>query len=198
MSNSLQPPAKLFIQTFCTIFIILSNTSAFEFGVSPSELNFDGKENQKICKSVSVFSSLNKINISLEDKWAENENANKNINLYSISNEELNLELEYEKNFILNRKKEIDVCLTSKNAGNLKGILIFEALNKSLSIGIWINVNVSKNNKASKITGFSVLNSDNFNVIKIPLVITTFNLFLLLSLIFFYSRRKIKHKKSNN
>lgn len=200
MSNSLQWLAKhnqiiILLLSLNAILLCTPYVSSFEFGVSPSELNFQGKTDEKICQKASVFSSIDKINISLEDRWTNDEKANKIIDKYILNKEALYIKMTYERNFILNKEKEIDICLISKYSGNFRGILFFEAINGSLSIGIWLNADISSNIKTNKITGFSVLNSEDYNLIKIPLIVTAFNLFLLLGLMFIYLKRKDKRSK---
>ncbi|MEK6915803.1 MAG: hypothetical protein AABW89_04660 [Nanoarchaeota archaeon] len=196
MLNFLQLLDKYRIILLCLIIILLNPyVSAFEFGIYPSELNFNGKQGEEICNNVKIFSSLNKINIALEDKWAINVNASKNLNEYLVGSDSLKIVMGYERNFILDNKKEISICLKSKNYGKFKGVLFFQALDSSLNIGIWLNANISKNSLASRITGYSIKDSENYDSMKLFLPLTVFNLFLLLMLFFVYSKIKYKTKK---
>src|SRR3989344_815500 len=202
MSNSLQFLTKhvlkfLFLLYLMTIFLLNSHVSAFEFGISPSELNFNGKAGEEICSKVNIFSSLDEINLVIEDKWSTKENPNKEINNYITNSSDLRITLNYERNFILNQEKEINICLKSKDSGNFKGILIFQALDGSLNIGIWLNVNISNPSKINRLTGFSIsdFNSSIDNSIKVFLPLTILNLFLLLGLLLVYFNRNKKLNK---
>lgn len=202
MSNSLQLLIKYKIKSiflFCLITIFLSSSyvSAFEFGVSPSELNFQGRVEEKICNKVDIFSSLNEINMAIEDKWSIKDNTNKEINNYLTNSSDLRITIDYERNFILNKEKEISICLKSKDSGIFKGILFFQALGGSLNIGVWLNVNISNTNKVNKLTGFSISDFNSYidNPIKMFVPLTILNLFLLLALLFMYSRKKRSKNK---
>ena len=195
MLNSLQLLDKyriIFLLLLCFDIVFLSNSyvSAFEFGVSPSELNFQGKEGEEICKNVKIFSSLDGINIAIEDKWTTQKDSSKNLNEYLMDSNELKINMNYERDFLLNNEREIKICLKSEIDGKFKVILFFQALDNSLNIGIWLNADISKTNQASKITGFSIKDLDGFNPINIFLPLTSFNLFLLLALLFVHYKRK--------
>lgn len=199
MLNSLQLLGKyriIFLLLLCFDIVFLSNSyvSAFEFGVSPSELNFQGKEGEEICKNVKIFSSLDGINIAIEDKWTTQKDSSKNLNEYLIDSNELKINMDYERDFLLNNEREIKICLKSKEAGEFKGVLLFQALDNSLNIGIWLNADISKTNQASKITGFSIKDLDSLNSMNVFLPLTIFNLFLLFALLFVHHKRK-KDKK---
>jgi len=203
MSNSLQSLIKhvlkfLFLFYLITIFLLNSYVSAFEFGVSPSELNFNGKAGEEICKNIKIFSSINEINMVIEDRWSVKENANKDINNYLTNSNDLRIAINYERNFTLNQEKEINICLKSKDSGNFKGILIFQALDGSLNIGIWLNANISNPSKINKLTGFSIsdFNSNIDNSIKVFLPLTILNLFLLLGLLLVYFKKNRRLCKS--
>ena len=168
--------------------------SAFEFGVSPPELDFQGSVGENICKNLRVFSSLDRIDIVVDDKWAKESNVGHNIGGYEISSADLSLTMDYEKNFILNKEREIKVCLKADESGEFKGVLFFQALDKSLNIGIWMNADISGNNQTNRLTGFDISDLENYNYgpLKIFLPLTTFNLFLLLVLLAIAYRKKKK------
>ena len=190
-SSQLLDKYKIIFLLFLSIFTLLSSyVSAFEFGISPSELSFQGVQGQEICQKVNLFSSLNEINIALKDKWSIESNPSKNLNDYLMESDDLKIILTYEQNFILNNQKEIKICLKSKDFGKFRGVLFFQALDRSLNIGIWLNADISKSNQASKITGFSINDSDINNSMNIVLPITLFNLFLFFMLFFVYNKRK--------
>ena len=92
---------------FDIVFLSNSYVSAFEFGVSPSELNFQGKEGEKICKNVKIFSSIDGINIAIEDKWTTQKDSSKNLNEYLMDSNELKINMNYERDFLLNNEREI-------------------------------------------------------------------------------------------
>ncbi|MEK6811241.1 MAG: hypothetical protein AABX96_01900, partial [Nanoarchaeota archaeon] len=145
-----------------SIFLSVSYVSAFEFGVSPSELNFNGKIEEKICNKVYIFSSFNEINMAIEDRWSTKNNTNKDINNYLTNSSVLRITIDYERNFILNKEKEINICLKSKDSGKFKGVLFFQALDGSLNIGVWLNANISNINKVNKLTGLSISNFNSY------------------------------------
>lgn len=196
MLNSSQLLDKYRIILLCLIIILLNPyVYAFEFGISPSELNFQGKQGEEICNNVKIFSSLDEINIALEDKWAVNVNASKNLNEYLMDSDDLDIVMDYEKDFILNKEREMSICLKSGDYGKFKGVLFFQALDSSLNIGIWLNADITKDNLASRITGYSIRDLESYNSMKVFLPLTVFNLLLLLLLFFVYSKKKSKTKK---
>ncbi len=194
MLDSLQPqrnPNLIIILSFSIeVLMLLSLTSAFEFGISPAELTFEGLEGEEICKGVKIFSSLNQIDIDLMDKWTL-EKYSKEISKYGLGSNDLNLKLNYPDKISLGNKRDLKICLNSEDAGNFKGVLIFQALDKNLNIGLWLNANISKKSEASKITGFSINESGTLGSVNIFMPLTILNLFLLLGLFFIYKRKKI-------
>jgi len=198
MLNSLQLPVKKRITFLLLSFLIvilpfIPCASGFEYGISPSELNFNGKMGEKICKNVRVFTSIDEISISVEDKWVLESNAEKNINYYLNNSSDLNIALDYERNFTLKKEKEIIICLESKDSGKFKGVLIFQALDGSLNLGIWLNVDILESKKANNLSDIDVNDIANYgkiNLVKIFLPMTLFNISLLLALLFVYSKKK--------
>jgi len=195
MLNFLQSLSKsriifLWLLFFEVIFLSSSHVSAIEFGLSPSEINFQGKEGEKICKDIKIFSTLDQMNIFVDDKWNIEADQIKNLDAYSTDSEELNIIISYEDEFLLNFDKEIKICLKSEEEGKYYGVLLFNAIGSSLSIGVWLNADISKNIQSSKITGLSIKDLSNLNPINVFLPITLFNLIALLMLFFVYYKRK--------
>lgn len=193
MLDSLQPqrnPNLIIILSFgIEAFMLSSLTSAFEFGISPAELTFKGLQGEEICNQIKVFSSLDQIDMNLIDKWTS-EKSSKEISKYTLNSKDLNLDLNYNNKLILGREKNLKICLNSEDAGNFKGVLIFQALDKNLNIGLWLNANISKKREASKITGFSINESGTLSSTNIFIPLTILNLLLLFGLFFIYKRKK--------
>jgi hypothetical protein len=129
---------KLFIYAIILI-LFLSFIPAFEIGVSPAKLIFEGKQSVEICRNFSVFNDKGGI-FNGELKWSREKT--KDISKYILSSKESNVNVKFPIK-IINGKYEI--CLSSENEREYYGILSYKLENSSYAIGIWIEVKIKKN-----------------------------------------------------
>jgi len=190
MSDSLQSKdrARAFLILFgiAFLFFCLNFGLAMEFGVSPPSLDFEMLKGDMSCKEARVVSSLNNLPIRVDDKWIKDAESSE-IGDFVYNAKELNIEIRYEKSFLVESEKVIEICLIGNEAGKYKGVLLFEALNGSLSIGSWLNVNINgeNDNLAGKgITGLFAKDFENISSeIKGLIPVISFNIFLFVVLI---------------
>src|SRR3989344_2814425 len=126
---------------FLILILFLPIASSLELGISPIQLDFSGKTQEKICRNITLFSKNFSGELAGEDRWSkENE---KILNKYTLSSEDLKINIEYEKTIRAEQKNLIGVCINA-NQGVYYGALLFHAENTSAGVGSWIFLNISE------------------------------------------------------
>jgi hypothetical protein len=186
---------------FSILFIVFSIIPilSLELSVSPGNLEFNGKINEKLCNEFLLQSDYNKTIIT-DLKWNNNPDTRSNINDYTISSNQLNINEDFDKNLKINKvslKKQI--CLTFNEPGEYNGALIFKTQDSIAGVGIWIKAKITgkktntpnTNDNFQKITGLSIINpiENKNNIYLISLVITIILITILITLMF---AKKIK------
>ena len=184
----------LFLSAFLFFILLISFSEGVELGVSPASIDFYGESGNFVCKNLSIFFSEDNIPIEVNDTWSKNRNS-RDVNNYKLSADELGIVSKYKNSFLINKEKNFEICIKSQYAGNFNGVLIFDVVGKSLSVGSWMNANfVGNNAKVSKITGFSEKDSsepESFNLFEAIMPLTIFNMLLLAVLLFLFFRKKM-------
>ena len=133
---------------FIFLLIIILVKVGLAFSVSPAEIYFDGKINEKICQEIKIFEEAE--TVIIEDKWAESKIGEKNINLYNLESEKFEIFLDYPKIVDLQNGNKITICLSGKKSGEYFGILLLHPQEQPVGIGIWMKVNLMKVNSQQK------------------------------------------------
>lgn len=181
MSSSLRLKSSFFI----ALIFWMSVVGAVELGVSPPSIDFYARAGEEICNSIELFSDLDEVEVGVEDLWSDAGVGQKNPDFFVLDFFP-GVNLDYEKFFVLEERRDFDVCLRAEKKGDYQGLLVFNVLNGSLAIGCWINVYVEEGNYAggSFLTGKSIANIANMNELKKAGPLLYFTAILLGILIF--------------
>ncbi|MBS3085414.1 hypothetical protein J4225_01895 [Candidatus Pacearchaeota archaeon] len=130
--------------------LFLNIVSAVQIGISPPQIEFEGKTEEKICRTITLFSEQEEKFIGI-DKWVIEKNFVKDINKYNTTSSALGINFYYPKELIVKEKSEIKVCIEGVDSGDYYGAIIYST-NKSVAIGSWISLKVygSKKNLQNK------------------------------------------------
>ena len=175
------------IYFFILFIFLLENTFASEIGLSPTQLDFSGETNQKICREFSV-SCDSYCKVILEDRWAEKEILNKKLSLHNLNSESLGLEIFYPIEVALNKEGKISVCVLGKESGNYHGVILARKENSNSGVGVWLNVSLEQGTFVSKLTGAVVGEDKNYS--GFVLVFSFCLLIFLLLLILLLGRKR--------
>ena len=139
--------------------VFISFSSAFELGISPPVLVFEGNVRERVCRNISIFSDRTGISLLISDKWTNKKDLTRDIEFYNIDSSNLWIELNYNNKIIVDRKYEREVCLIAENNGLYQGLLTFDVRDRSLGLGSWILANITGEDIRNKsltnsITGF--------------------------------------------
>lgn len=168
----------------------LGSVSAISLNMGPPQIDLSGAVNEKICSSVSIRVD-NSSELVGKILWAEEGFSERNLNLHSLSSDDLRISSEFERNIFVDRNKTIDFCIRARKPGNYHGALLYKVKDKPVRVGIWVNASI-EGNSMIKITGNSVNKMDiSFNQALFYLPIF---LILVLALLLFFSRRKREKK----
>lgn len=205
MSNSWQLPNKdvcnLIFCMFLGAILLSSFSNALEFGASPPSIVFNLNENERTCKSINIFSSVESIDIRLSDKWSSSKGV-KEISKFNKNAENFGILMDYEAETELKGSKSLQICLNASKSGKYYGVLLFDVLDGDIAVGVWITANVAAEKK-SVLTGFvseeglSFIPESIGNSGKITLILL-FNALLfglLLFLLIRAKREKLSKKK---
>ncbi len=80
----------------CFVFLIYFS-SAYEIGIAPEKLKFEGKIGEELCKKIFLFSDESFDYFNGKDFWIEGSSKSKKVSDYFKSGEEVGLELIYER-----------------------------------------------------------------------------------------------------
>jgi len=144
MLNLLQLLDKFVLALIFWLVCFSSFSSGVELGISPPILVFNGNVGEKICSEYKILSDRKNISLILSDRWINEKELIKNIELYNLDGKVLGIEAVYDKKILINNKHNGEVCLRAKNGGSYYGVLIFSSENGNVGVGSWIIVNISK------------------------------------------------------
>lgn len=153
-------------------FLFVAFCSAFDFSVSPQELNFIGTKNTWICNNVTVKMS-EILPISISSRWTNLEKS-KEITDYKILNQESQIEIKTS-----NVDNTYTICLKSKYLVDKKGVLLFRIDKKPVGIGIWINFKTTEHN---------VLSSPYYKNGIITYILIVLGIVLIIEIIIFFKQ----------
>lgn len=129
--------------------------SAYQLGVSPSEINIASGS----CGEIYIFSNDYIGEILVRDRWSMERE--ENFRDYLLKSDELGIRVDYEDDFYLNGIVRKKFCFSG--SGKYGGILVFEAVEGNVAVGVRINFN-GKPNLRSFISGMSIGSEQSGNV----------------------------------
>jgi hypothetical protein len=182
---------------FLTILILILMNSIFaaNLGISPSMMEFNQSANERICKKAIIFTDSNETIIG-KSIWSKDSRKipEKDIKNYKTEPESQGLIFEYTQEIQVYNKKEIDVCLTARTAGNYSGALLYQTKDKPAGVGVWIYASITGQKKGSlaKITGGFLDSAHNPDTkkIKMRLSITASVLLFILIILLIIQNKK--------
>jgi len=169
--------------------ILLSFLSASTLGISPAEIKISEKQNQIVCENFTIFAEGNS-QFSGELKWSKEDS--KNLNEYTLSSEELNINASFPKEI---RAGKYQICISAKNKKNYFGALIYKMKNSSYAIGTWVKLNISRDNSVQEIFSITGNAIKEFNYQKI--FFFTPILFLIILIFLLYKSKKNRTEFNN-
>jgi hypothetical protein len=122
------------------LILFFSFVSSSILGVSPDKLVFNENQNEKICMNFSLLGDSGSIFYGAI-KWSEEKS--RDISKYTLSSEQVNVYPDFPKQIPAGRYQ---ICISSEDSKNKYGILSYKLENSSYAIGIWVEVNATKNN----------------------------------------------------
>lgn len=117
--------------------------------ISSETLNFSGKTNEVICRSVPV--SFND-KIIIEDRW--NSKETKNLNDYRFNASYFGLNLLYPQ---VSSNKIIDFCIVGNHPGKYYGALLFKEEESITGVGIWASIDIRSNESFTSLISGKVI-----------------------------------------
>ncbi len=182
----------------CSALFLIGLLSAAKIGISPSEIFFSGNINEKICRSITVYSDSSGSLLG-NSRW--NFIDTRDIKDYNIEDEELGIKLDYPNLIKINKNKTVEICLTAIMPGKYYGALIYYTETKYAGVGIWISADIKgeykEDSRLMRISGNAVKSIDSQylnNKISLGLLILS-NLLLF---IFFILLLIMKNNNSNH
>lgn len=130
---------KFFIFLLFLVFL-MGNILAFEF--SPTQIDMNLEKNQQDCKTITLTSDSDTIQIY--DKWAENKDLDWNVNLFRTEASSQGLSLTYPSELLL-KQREFQVCISGSKEGEYHGVLLLKEEQKGNSImqmAIWLKIRI--------------------------------------------------------
>lgn len=155
--------------------------------MSPQQIDFSGVVGEKICNEIG-FKVENYSILIGETSWAEENYFERKLKNHNLSEKELNLIIDYPREFEITKNKTIEICITGKESGNYHGIILYRIKNKPVRVGIWMNVTLEGKN-FQKITG-NYLRNENSGIKNSLLITPILFLIILGGLLFFNQRRR--------
>lgn len=119
-------------------------SSAYELGISPSDMALDGRAGEKICRDFAVFSKDYNGKVVIADRWSfiKSQNAEN----YNLSSKEIGLEINYKRSVDLSDERlESEVCFKFNYGGNFYGILLFRTEEGDVEIVVPIYASITGN-----------------------------------------------------
>ncbi|MBT4257878.1 hypothetical protein HOD88_01695 [archaeon] len=174
---------KVFI--FLFFIFLISFSSSLELKASPSQLNFEGLENENICKTLTIFTDSKSIILG-EDRWAEKGIMDRTFLNHKLESSDLDLKIDYPKNKEIFGSEKIKICISGEKDGNYHGILLYKTKKNPAGVGIWLNIKIIQGEgKFAKITGSAI--NDGSHTFGLTIV------FVLLFIIAFILSRDFKN-----
>lgn len=167
--------AKLFSFLFIFVFLII-NVSAINLSIYPSKLSFNSSIGEMQCQNIFLNSDSGNVLVG-SDLWSYSK-SNSLID-YNISSDEFEVEIFYPKNFSIENRTKIEVCIIGNKKGNFYGALLYKIDGKPLRAGTWIELNV-EGNDLIKITGNAILNDSYGNYLITPIILVVILIGLLI------------------
>ncbi len=125
---------------FASIFS-LCFVSAVSFSVSPPSIELISEKNREVCTKYDLISS-DELKIGVEDRWSNLES--RRIGDYVMDGAQEGLLVKYDSHIELDGSESFRVCMQASEDGKYNGVLVFNVLNSSLSLGSWIVLKVGK------------------------------------------------------
>lgn len=174
-----------FILFICCLFF-LNIICASSLTISPEQISFIGKTNQEICNEISIKLDSEQTLIG-EDKWAEPGFSLRKLSQHNNDASELGIEINYPSILKVTNKETVSVCINGKQSGNFHGALLYRIDGEPVRVGIWMNVNLTRNGIIPQSITGSVINENNFSNVFIISSVTL--MILLIGLIFILYRK---------
>lgn len=179
---------KIVFSFLLILLISISFYSATDFGISPGIIKFSEKQNEVQCQNFTIIGGNWDI-FNGNVKWS-NTNS-KDISDYKLSSKELNLNVTIPLETQAGQHK---ICISSEEAGNYYGALMYKLNNSSYGIGTWIELKVEGTNPIQNILSLTGSTIKQINSQKAFLF--TPILFLII-LIFLLKKLKRKNTEFN-
>lgn len=185
---------KIFL-FFVLIIVLTELISSVQLGISPSEIEFKGEVNEKICRDATIYSDYSG-SLNGEIRWMKEGQTGRDLKEYNFGEKALGIESEYPTSIFVDSEKKIKVCLMFQEPGQYSGALIYSTENSNVGVGSWIRVNINGNRiepRVEEITGESIAlvqkkveNKTSFNLIFFVIFVM---LALMFTLLLFINKR---------
>lgn len=179
-------------------FVIFSGfVGAIQLGINPGKIDYEIDAGKTLCKNVTITTSSSNLVLTGEDMWSDNKKS-RNLDEYNKKAGDFNLKISYEKNIIVNTKKNVNICVVGSKSGTYSGAISY----KSNDVGVvsWISVEIRGNSKDinSPITG-NIINNSFINSPLFPLSLSAVvSLFALLYLLALTKRKKREENEGDD
>jgi len=183
---------------FLFLFII---PNVISFGISPPQINFLGNSGEKICQKIFLNPDGEGTFLG-KTLWAKEDNLERKLSNHFLNPEDLGLKADFNKNFTIKNKSDVEICITGSKSGKYHGVLLYRLQNKPVQVGVWLSVlikNSRENNFPLKLTGRIIegkINNLNLGFFNIMGIFDFVLLLFLIFLLFILSKRKWRKKKN--
>ena len=137
----------IFYFLFFIFAILVSAVSIQAVGFSPTKLDFELGQDEIECQTITLNSDSERIVVL--DKWAESSDVELRVGLLNVSSDFHGLSVDYDSELI--GERELDVCLSGRDVGEYRGILLMREEQKGNSVvqmGVWLKVVISEEDKS--------------------------------------------------
>jgi hypothetical protein len=180
-----------------SILLLINIVSGAQLRINPPKIEFNGNIGDKICKEISVYTDYNG-NILEHSRWSIKDS--KDINDYGFSQDDFGLNLNFPEHITAKNYEREEVCIIANKEGEYHGVLLFNAEESPVGVGIWISANINGNsninnssNNPSKITGDAInTNASSKNELIFLCSLFTFLLLCLLVSLIFYQNKVVR------
>ena len=164
-----------------SLFFIFNYVSAAGLSLSPTQLNFHGKTNEKLCVPLNIEVN-GSADLTGKILWAEKGYSERKLSMHHIESKEIGIEASIPNLISVTGNKEIQVCIKVKKEGTYHGAVLYKFEDKPIQVGVWVNATIEKGIGILRMNGNSVKKKsfNPNNLIILPTILIIFLSLLVL------------------
>jgi hypothetical protein len=124
---------------FLLLILLCYYGKGIEIGMSPNEIDFNGRANEAICRSFKLYSDGD-IRFIGETRWSTS--GERNLNEYNLDERDIRVNVSFPRIIEIFRNKTGEICIIAKQRGKYSGALLYRAESYSAGVGSWIKADI--------------------------------------------------------